>query len=253
MNKPDFSRSKILCKTKCKLANLNLVRAIRFRLHLILWTCCLLLVWQQIANAQNGIQVPNYVPQSPVAAAYSRYGEIPVDFSTGVPKIEIPIYNLKVGDSTIPITISYHASGIKVRDVASEIGLGWVINIGGVVTANILGIPDVLDSRPFSYKQSSDITTAINSTTDPTAVYDLTTNYWKDLNEKYHVLPIDGSGGVDLIDYYSDRFYYSLCTGENGIFRKDFVSNAIRKIPYRPVSINMDLNSVNIISSTGDK
>ena len=34
------------------------------------------------------------VHPSPQAAAYARYGEYPVDYSTGVPKIEIPLYTL---------------------------------------------------------------------------------------------------------------------------------------------------------------
>ena len=35
---------------------------------------------------------------SPQSAAYARYGEYPVDYSTGVPRIEIPLYTLDTGD-----------------------------------------------------------------------------------------------------------------------------------------------------------
>ena len=74
------------------------------------------------------------VHPSPQAAAYARYGEYPVDYSTGVPKIEIPLYTLDTGDYQLPISLSYHASGIKVTDVSTPVGLGWVLNAGGVIS-----------------------------------------------------------------------------------------------------------------------
>ncbi len=79
---------------------------------------------------------------SPQSAAYTRYGEYPVDYSTGVPKIEIPIYTLNTGDYELPISISYHASGIKVLDVSGSVGLGWTLNAGGVITRTVCGMPD---------------------------------------------------------------------------------------------------------------
>lgn len=56
------------------------------------------------------------VPPSPEAAALARYGEYPVGHTTGVPKIEIPLYDIQLGDYHLPISISYHASGIRVDD-----------------------------------------------------------------------------------------------------------------------------------------
>src|SRR3972149_3242304 len=89
--------------------------------------------------AQNPTEV---IPPSPEAAAFLRYGEIPVDYSTGIPKIEIPIYTITEGNLSVPITISYHASGIKAMDIASEVGLGFVLNTGGILVKNIFGAKD---------------------------------------------------------------------------------------------------------------
>jgi hypothetical protein len=69
-------------------------------------------------------KLPQITPPSPTAQNFMRYGEIPVDYSTGVPNISIPIYTVKSKKLELPINISYHASGIKVNDIASEVGLG---------------------------------------------------------------------------------------------------------------------------------
>ena len=83
------------------------------------------------------------LPKTPQASALSRYGEIPVNLSTGVPNISIPLYNIKAGNYTLPISISYHASGIKTDDVATCVGLGWVLNAGGAITRTVRGLPDL--------------------------------------------------------------------------------------------------------------
>jgi hypothetical protein len=36
----------------------------------------------------------NPVPPSPEAAAFQKYGDIPVSYNTGVPQINIPIYTI---------------------------------------------------------------------------------------------------------------------------------------------------------------
>ncbi|GEN70603.1 DUF5977 domain-containing protein [Chryseobacterium lathyri] len=87
-----------------------------------------------IQNAVNSIAV-----QSPNAAALFRYSETPVSLYTGVPDISIPIYTIKEGDIEVPISISYHAGGIKVNDEASSIGLGWSLNAGGRVSQIMAG------------------------------------------------------------------------------------------------------------------
>ena len=82
------------------------------------------------------------IPPSPTAAALGKYGEIPVSLYTGVPNISIPLYEIQEGDIKLPISLSYHASGIKVEEVASNVGLGWSLNAGGVITRTVRGLPD---------------------------------------------------------------------------------------------------------------
>lgn len=87
-----------------------------------------------VFNINGAQELPNVTAHSPNVASLGQYGEYPVDFSTGVPKIEIPLYTIISGGLQLPITLSYHASGIKVDQESSFVGLGWTLNAGGVIT-----------------------------------------------------------------------------------------------------------------------
>ncbi|WP_259071786.1 hypothetical protein HDF24_25550 [Mucilaginibacter sp. X4EP1] len=86
--------------------------------------------------------LPNYDPPSPEASALGKYVDQPVGYFTGTPKIDLPLFEIRTGRITIPISISYHGSGIKVNDIASRVGSGWVLNAGGVITRTVKGFPD---------------------------------------------------------------------------------------------------------------
>lgn len=85
----------------------------------------------------QGTELPKVISSSPNVASLRKYGEIPVNNYTGVPSNKIPIYTIKSGDIEVPISISYHSSGIKVTDEASWVGLGWTLNAGGVITRQV--------------------------------------------------------------------------------------------------------------------
>lgn len=79
---------------------------------------------------------------SPNAASLGKYADIPVNYHTGIPQISIPIYTIKEGPLSLPISLSYHASGLKVMETASWVGAGWSLNAGGVITRTVQGAPD---------------------------------------------------------------------------------------------------------------
>src|ERR1035437_297541 len=106
----------------------------------------------------NGL--PEVTFPSPEAAALFKYMEYPVDYYTGVPNINIPIYEVRSGQLSVPISISYHASGRKVYDETGAIGLGWTLNAGGMIARSVYGFPDDDDSTtkfPSPWISSSNI------------------------------------------------------------------------------------------------
>ena len=79
---------------------------------------------------------------SPNASSLGKYGDIPINYHTGIPQISIPLYTIKEGPLTLPISVSYHASGLKVLETSSWVGTGWALNAGGVITRTVQGAPD---------------------------------------------------------------------------------------------------------------
>lgn len=84
----------------------------------------------------------NVTAPSPNAAALGEYADVPVSLYTGTPNISIPIHTFQGKHLSVPISLSYHASGIKVDEIASNVGLGWALNAGGVITRTVYGLPD---------------------------------------------------------------------------------------------------------------
>src|SRR5450432_1939876 len=102
-----------------------------------IWSCFPALSQAQGTNPYGEVTIA-----SPNAASLGKYADIPVSYHTGIPQINIPLYDIKAGPISIPIGLSYHASGLKVSETASWVGAGWSLDAGGVVTRTVMGQPD---------------------------------------------------------------------------------------------------------------
>jgi hypothetical protein len=117
-----------------------------------------------LAQELTDAQVQQISPLTPNAASLGKFGDVPVSLYTGIPNIQIPIYEISIGDFRLPISINYHASGIKVDDVPSWVGMGWALNAGGVINRQQRGVQDekmIDDYGSFE--------TEINTILDPNA------------------------------------------------------------------------------------
>jgi hypothetical protein len=97
------------------------------------------------------IYTNSVVSPSPSVASMARYSEVPVDQSTGVPQISVPLHIIESQKLSYPITLNYHASGIKVSDVAGPLGLGWSLGGGGAITRIMRGRPDEKPNGFFQF------------------------------------------------------------------------------------------------------
>ncbi|MGG9962142.1 hypothetical protein [Ferruginibacter sp. SUN106] len=101
-----------------------------------------LMLMQLDLNAQDNNPISKISIASPTAASLGKYGDIPVSYHTGIPQIGIPIYTVSAGPLVLPISLNYHAAGLKVQEPASWVGAGWSLNAGGVITRSVMGAPD---------------------------------------------------------------------------------------------------------------
>lgn len=106
-----------------------------------------LLSYQVTFSQESGFSVPKIedlvkIPQSPEAQAFAKYGNTSVNLYTGSPEISIPIANLRGREVSVPITLTYDASGIKVEQIATWAGLGWNLSAGGMISRQTRGNPD---------------------------------------------------------------------------------------------------------------
>lgn len=73
---------------------------------------------------------------------FSNQDGVSVDMYRGTLSYSIPLYVFQGREMNFPVTLSYSANGIKVDQVASNVGLGWNLNVGGGISRIVNGQPD---------------------------------------------------------------------------------------------------------------
>jgi len=175
----------------------------------------------------------NPIPPSPEAQSFMKYGLYPVDYSTGVPKIEIPIYQITSGKLSLPISLSYHASGIKVNELAGSSGLGWTVNAGGKISRNINQIEDERSFLGYHHYTASDI-----DNYQPQPDYQPVGEYVKGI-------------AFGNYDGRSDDYYYSVGNNISGQFVYDKDKNIRQRSFSNNKIIRTNQNTFEIIGDDG--
>lgn len=108
---------------------------------------CLISILGSTVQAQIP-QGPQSLP-SPNVASLGLYGEIPVSGFTGIPEISIPLYDISIGEFNMPISLSYHAAGVRPDQHPGWVGEGWNLNVGGAISRVVNGKPDDLHIKNY--------------------------------------------------------------------------------------------------------
>ena len=93
-------------------------------------------------NVSAQIPVADSYLLSPNAASLGQYGEVPVSLYTGTVQINVPIYEIDYMGHKIPISMTYHGSGVRPDQHPGWVGLGWNLNAGGCISRIVNGLPD---------------------------------------------------------------------------------------------------------------
>lgn len=65
-----------------------------------------------------------------------------VDLYTGKTSVNLPLYGLKSGSISVPISLQANVNAHKVNEIGSYTGLGWNLNAGGAITRVMKSLPD---------------------------------------------------------------------------------------------------------------
>lgn len=107
----------------------------------------------------HGTPIPEaqFCPTAPDVQAMIRYGGGSyVNMYTGAASYAINLYTYKDRDFTIPISISYNGDGFMPGRNPGCVGTGWFLNVGGVITREVRGLPDESTSHTYAAKTKGD-------------------------------------------------------------------------------------------------
>lgn len=135
----------------------------------------------------QAFSISDYLPQithkSPNVAAMETFGNIPVNLNSGMAQISIPIHEITIGDVKFPFNFSYNATGIKVSDNSSWVGLGWATPLY-TISRNMKGRPDESSGAVLGnalYDLSGSLTNISCLTENLRITLDEITNFGKDV------------------------------------------------------------------------
>jgi hypothetical protein len=105
----------------------------------------------RFGTAAQGYDPSKIIPPTPTAAALGAFGNYNIGYASGRPNITIPLYSIRSHDNALDIVLNYDASGVRVCQDASWVGLGWSLSAGGVITRTVRGYDDFKDAGAYYY------------------------------------------------------------------------------------------------------
>ncbi len=92
--------------------------------------------------SQNPNSYGPIIPLTPNAASLGKFGDTQIGLYTGQPNVSIPLYTINYPTLTVPISLTYSYSGLKVEEYPSWVGAGWSLDATGVITRQTRSLPD---------------------------------------------------------------------------------------------------------------
>ena len=177
----------------------------------------LFLLFAGIVPYSYGQEQTLITPPSPEAAAMMRNINIPVSHYTGTASINIPLYTISAGGVQVPVSLGYQASGIKVKDMETWVGLGWRLSTGGRISRMVRGAQ--ADEEGYS---------KVSGTPDGIDANNLSS---------WNTDKIDERNDAEF-DSEPDLFFFEI-PGKSGQFVADY-NGDVHLIPYQGIQVKWD-------------
>lgn len=104
----------------------------------------IIVLFSNVIYSQISSDLVEFTKPYPSVSNLMNLVDIPVNTHTGVPNIDIPLINIPTAskNANINVALSYHPAGIAFTSSASDVGVGWNLVAGGIISRTITGIPD---------------------------------------------------------------------------------------------------------------
>lgn len=168
-----------------------------------------------------GQETTNYIPNTNVVPPslenyfFTKNGNLDISGNDGAFSHRIPIFELNAGDIALDLNLTYFSDGVKVNDIAGLVGMSWNLNVGGMITRVVRGLPD------------EDLGNTIFRPLKANLYYSLTGNYTDQefvsnhLNTYINMYSANGvSNSPNNIDTQQDEFSFNF-NGYSGTFYLD--------------------------------
>ncbi len=108
--------------------------------------CMLVSTFAITLQAQSGF-VQDGEKQRPSTDSWNmvKYGEVGASLYTGTIQLNIPFYEYKDNDFTIPVSLAYSSNGLQPNKRGGVLGPDWTLMAGGNISIDIQGLPDLDD------------------------------------------------------------------------------------------------------------
>ncbi|SDM14801.1 hypothetical protein [Chryseobacterium taihuense] len=109
-------------------------------------------------NAQD-INFGDFPRPVPTVSSLATYANVPISYASGIPDISIPLLNLPTRNKNInlDLSLSYNPLNAAPGEAASDVGRGWSLFMGGVISRKIIGeLDEMYNDSSFSYYKKNE-------------------------------------------------------------------------------------------------
>jgi len=181
--------------------------------------------------------------------SFAQNNIVHVNQATGAANVTIPLYTINAAHVSLPITLFYSATGLRIDDVEGTAGVGWNLVAGGSITRQVRGLPDDIQTdnagRSLSGWMSNTVETALKSHTfanlgaNSTCTDETTDiNY---INQNFYASTVPMDTEPDIFSVNAPGLSCQL------VF--DSSTQTFQPIPYQDLQISYVKNSTNGILS----
>lgn len=108
------------------------------------------LISQQV-TAQQEFNFGDFPKPVPSVSSLATYNNAPISNATGLPEIAVPLLGLPAKDVNLNMSLSYNPMNVADTEPVSQLGTGWTLFAGGVISRSIVDdIDEMYDNTNYN-------------------------------------------------------------------------------------------------------